>query len=450
MGKRALLINPWITDFAAYDFWARPLGLLWIGAILRMNNVEVSLIDCLEKPLKNEKSNKIAYKEDGTGRFLKTEIPKPDVLSFVPRVYGRYGVTEEDFIQRLKDVEKPDIILVTSSMTYWYPGVFKAISILKEHWPEVNIVLGGRYATLCNTHAKTYSGADYVIPGFPGDSLRDVLSQILEFDIRIPAVFSDYSAPAHNLLNNTSIAAITTSIGCPYKCTYCVSNDLSGGYQMRAVPDVINEIDWLVNELNTSHIALYDDALLVNAENRLNVVLQHIINEGQKVNLYNPNAMHARLINQKTSTLMKEAGFTHMRIGYEFADEAYQKKTGGKVSTDDVKRAVGVLKSAGFRTEEIGVYILCGHPSQKYDFIKRAVDVAIDAGAAPILAEYSPIPGSVDFADAVKTFKHDPSTDPLLQNSSIILFQHPDITRKEFEDIKLLVKNTRTAIKSQK
>ena len=30
-----LLINPWIYDFTAYDFWSKPLGLLYIASILR-------------------------------------------------------------------------------------------------------------------------------------------------------------------------------------------------------------------------------------------------------------------------------------------------------------------------------------------------------------------------------------------------------------------------------
>ena len=29
---QVLLVNPWIHDFAAYDFWAAPLGLLTLGA----------------------------------------------------------------------------------------------------------------------------------------------------------------------------------------------------------------------------------------------------------------------------------------------------------------------------------------------------------------------------------------------------------------------------------
>ena len=48
-------------------------------------------------------------------------------------------------------------------MTYWYPGVFEAIKIIKESLPRVPVVLGGKYATLCYDHAVNYSGADYVI-----------------------------------------------------------------------------------------------------------------------------------------------------------------------------------------------------------------------------------------------------------------------------------------------
>ncbi|MFQ5628541.1 MAG: hypothetical protein ACE5I1_07255 [bacterium] len=31
-----LLVNPWITDFAAYDFWSKPLGLLYIASVSLM------------------------------------------------------------------------------------------------------------------------------------------------------------------------------------------------------------------------------------------------------------------------------------------------------------------------------------------------------------------------------------------------------------------------------
>ncbi|GAI31851.1 unnamed protein product, partial [marine sediment metagenome] len=37
-----LLINPWIYDFTAYDFWSKPLGLLYIASILREQGYEIS------------------------------------------------------------------------------------------------------------------------------------------------------------------------------------------------------------------------------------------------------------------------------------------------------------------------------------------------------------------------------------------------------------------------
>ena len=44
-----LLVNPWIHDFAAYDFWAKPLGLLALAALLRSHGLSVSYIDCLDR-----------------------------------------------------------------------------------------------------------------------------------------------------------------------------------------------------------------------------------------------------------------------------------------------------------------------------------------------------------------------------------------------------------------
>jgi len=52
---KALLINPHIYDFAAYSFWASPIGLLYLGSILRENGFEIELIDCMEVKERNGK-----------------------------------------------------------------------------------------------------------------------------------------------------------------------------------------------------------------------------------------------------------------------------------------------------------------------------------------------------------------------------------------------------------
>ena len=75
-----LLVNPWIHDFAAYDFWAKPMGLLTVASLLRHHGVRVSYIDCLDRfHPKVPKTNPGA--RFGRGPYLKIRIPRPSGLS---------------------------------------------------------------------------------------------------------------------------------------------------------------------------------------------------------------------------------------------------------------------------------------------------------------------------------------------------------------------------------
>ena len=47
--SRVLLVNPWVYDFAAYDLWSKPLGLLYIAAFLRKYDFQVEYIDCMDR-----------------------------------------------------------------------------------------------------------------------------------------------------------------------------------------------------------------------------------------------------------------------------------------------------------------------------------------------------------------------------------------------------------------
>ena len=161
-GPSLLLINPWIYDFAAYDFFARPLGLLYLAGWLRAQGYAVHFLDCLGTP--HARTGPF-----GTGRYPKEIIPPPPALAGITRRYGRYRISEAAFRERLDRVPTPAAILVTSLMTYWYPGVAAAIRLARERFPGVPVILGGIYATLCPEHAQQHSGADRVVAG-PGEA----------------------------------------------------------------------------------------------------------------------------------------------------------------------------------------------------------------------------------------------------------------------------------------
>ncbi len=219
-----LLINPWIYDFAAHNLWIEPLGLLTVAAALRNNSYGVTLIDCLA-PFPGAPQPR----SDGSGKFLKTIIDKPEPVSTVPRHYGRFGLPLDRFDAALAATLRPDLVMVASGMTYWYPGVVEAIRHVRTQFGPVPVVLGGVYATLCPEHAWEHSGADEVISG-PGLAAALRLAGKVtgfSFDSGPYADARAWPPPAHDLLFHPSsprgFASVLTSWGCPYDCTYCAS-----------------------------------------------------------------------------------------------------------------------------------------------------------------------------------------------------------------------------------
>ncbi len=198
-----LLINPWITDFAAYNFWIKPLGLLYIASLLRANGFRVTLIDCLDFPIKR--------KEYRDGKFFKTKIEKPLPLKSIPKNYSQYGIPEEMLLKRLSFIEeKPDLIGITLGMTYWYPGVFKIIEIIKKFFNKVPIILGGIYATLCHEHAKKYSGVDIVFNGRDESDALKLISKLTNFELRIEnwKLTPYHSLPSIFILNSNMFVSL--------------------------------------------------------------------------------------------------------------------------------------------------------------------------------------------------------------------------------------------------
>ena len=184
MKQSLILINPWIYDFAAYDLWSKPLGLLYLAGYLRGCGFNIHLIDCLDvhhPALKN--SAQPVRRPYGTGRFLREKAPRPSALKHVPRSYSRYGIPKQLFVNALREAKQPDAILVTSLMTYWYPGVREAIAVAREVHPRTPILLGGIYARLCEGHATATSGADRVVTGTSLQDMAKLLDGLLEFRI---------------------------------------------------------------------------------------------------------------------------------------------------------------------------------------------------------------------------------------------------------------------------
>ncbi len=227
---RILLINPWIHDFAAFNLWARPLGLLKVAEYLSGFDVELLFIDC---------TNLFGPNQYGVGKYRAEPIKKPEMLRSVPRYYKRYGMSVDEFSMRLKSVLPFDIVLMTSIMSYWYPGAQEAIRLVKETAGDIPIVLGGIYPTLYPDHASRNSGADSIYTGPLNDRLLLILRS---FDLALRPAHEPEPYYKLNLYPCHPFSPLLTSTGCPFRCSYCASGFLSSAHERRPADDLIREI----------------------------------------------------------------------------------------------------------------------------------------------------------------------------------------------------------------
>ena len=154
MISNILLINPPIYDFAAYDFWLKPYGMLTAAGMLR-NNVHFKLFDYMDRLHSFVAKQKILQSDRwDRGRFYFQKVPIPHPIKSIPRYFRRFGLPRDIFIDFLKKQISFDFVFIQTTMTYWYPGVREVIEDIRKAQPQAKIILGGNYVILCPDHAK--------------------------------------------------------------------------------------------------------------------------------------------------------------------------------------------------------------------------------------------------------------------------------------------------------
>ncbi len=410
--KGALLVNPFIEDFAAYDHFSKPLGLLQLASYLK-EHFDLYFVNALSRLIPS--SRIIKFKDNGTGPFPFSHIEAPEKLKDIPRRFKRYGITAEAFYSELKKVPFiPEYIFLTSGMTYWYTGTAYTSGILRDFFPHSKIILGGTYASLLPEHAKKSISCDYIIPQ------RGIFETLSEIEKITGLTFSKkIIPPAYELLGEYYYAPVLTSTGCIFNCAYCAVNYLNP-FSLYPFYTAGNTIIDLCMTYGVRNIAFYDDALLYDSFNHLDRILEMVVGSGVKARFFTPNGLHIKFLTASTAVLMKKAGFADIRLSLESQDRNFNEAEGMKADIADFAAALEILTNAGFEKKDIKCYVLVNVPGQDSLSIEKTMDTVYGLGALPMLSYFSPIPHTPDFDRAGKITCVE---EPLFQNNNVYLYR---------------------------
>lgn len=266
----------------------------------------------------------------------------------------------------------------TTNMT----GASAIVSNIRELAPTMKTAFAGLHPSALPLQTMTEEAADFVIQGegfqtFPtlldalhaksdiddipglwhrknGRIIQPIFPALLENLNSLPRPAWDmlpmlkYRAHNWHCFDNISArqpyAVIYTSLGCPFKCSFCCINSLfnTNTIRYREPKSVIDEIDFLVNSYGVKNIKLMDEMFAMN-EKRIAAICDPIIERGYDLNIW----AYAR-VNTVTPFMlekMKAAGINWLAYGFESGSKRVIEDVSKGYKTDQVMTVVEQTKA---------------------------------------------------------------------------------------------------------
>ncbi|MBY0430241.1 MAG: B12-binding domain-containing radical SAM protein [Rhodospirillales bacterium] len=185
---------------------------------------------------------------------------------------------------------------------------------------------------------------------------------------------------AHNwqalgdLDNRARYASVQTSLGCPYKCSFCCINAPFGGSGIRYwSPDaVMAQIDELVGRHNVRFIKIPDEMFVLN-KNHVLGLCDRLIERGYDLNIW----AYARIDTVQPIFLdrLSKAGFRWLGLGIESASKHVRDGvTKGRFGDADIARTVAAIRDAGIH---VSANYIFGLPDDTWESMRETLDMAL-------------------------------------------------------------------------
>ena len=376
---RTLLINPPQTIYKGSLSYEKaiPLGLIYIGAMLKQNDYDVQLLDTLV----NDEN------------MIKKEVTYQ-------------GMSWINIEERIRSIN-PDIIGISALSTAQIPNVKNLLKRIKTIDDKIFTIVGGAHVSARPIEfIESCPDCDLVIIGEGENKILDVVKHLEgKLDIeKIDGVcynknnsikitenkyikkIDDIPFPAYDLLEIEKYfkkpifgkqyrkMRMITSRGCPFNCIFCSIHLHMGNKWRPHSPDyVINHIMHVIEKYDINHISFEDDNLTLDI-NRFNSIMDKIIDNDLSFSWDTPNGVRADRLTREMLIKMKNTGCQKLTMAVESGNQ--------RVLNDIIKKdllledAVNAAKFCKEVNVPLNAFYVVGFPGETLENMKETINFA--------------------------------------------------------------------------
>ena len=351
--------------------------------------------------------------------------------SFDSRIFDAsfHSWSEEEMLSRLK-AYKPDVVGLTA-MTNEINKAGQIGSRLKNEL-NVPIIIGGCHVTaLPERTLREFPAFDYGVYGegekttvellehlqdgkpdlrsIKGLAFRDDDSVVVneprpfltseELDaLPYPAFDGYYGNDARALAAKGTCYVMFSSRGCPYNCAFCMQV-LGRKVRRRSPENILGEMEYVIERWGVRSFDFADEIFLFDRP-ETRTLLQMFIDTGLSDRIKWSGLTRANLVNPDIIALAKKAGCCRLEMGVESGDDEILKAIDKKITVDQVRNAVRIIKKAGI---PLATYFILGHPNETRETVQKTVNLAAELNTDLIAVGIMvPYPGTKIFDMAVR------------------------------------------------
>ena len=309
-----------------------------------------------------------------------------------------------------------------STWCHSYPTSLLLAQTLKKLCPEVVILFGGPQASIVDKETlQRFDCVDFVLRGEADKTLPMLISSLMETDRRglseVPGLTyrpaGTAAPPARNamaplvdcldslpvpayedLTESTQHVSLDVGRGCPFKCTFCTTNDFfSKSYRVKSPARIIREMDHVFNLYGTTSFNFSHDMFTLNRRYIMSFCEAIRRHQRESRRQYHWTCS-ARIdcVTEEMLEAMAEAGCKGIFFGVESGSESVQKQIKKHLRIRDSFEIVDACKRHGIDCTSA---FIIGFPEETKDDLDSTVRCYLDMasrGAKPQVSLLSLMP----------------------------------------------------------